>query len=123
MSKVYVKTDTQNRIIAVDGGYTISNCTPIEEWTLIDEGEGDRYNLCQSNYLPLSVRDDRGLYQYKLVGKTPVERTEEEMDADWHEPVPVPDPVKELKAENAKLKSQIEMLEECIMEMACIVYA
>lgn len=122
-SKVYVLADTEGRITSIDGGYTLSNITDIEEWTLIDEGDGDRYNLCQSLYLDKPLTDDRGIYRYKLVGITPVERTEDEMDADWHEPIYEPNPVDELKAENAELRSQVEMLEECIMEMASIVYA
>ena len=55
-SKVYVKLDNQNRVIQCEGGYTIDNIKNIGEWTLIDEGEGDRFNLCQSNYF------DGGLY-------------------------------------------------------------
>lgn len=41
----------------------------------------------------------------------------------YTEPTEAMDPSDELKAENAELRSQVEMLEECIMEMASIVYA
>lgn len=87
LSKVYVKVDSQNRITAIDGGYTVGNITDFSEWVYIDEGVGDRYNLCQSNYLDKPVTDDRGIFQYKLVDGKPVERTAEEMDADV-EPTP-----------------------------------
>ena len=81
-SKVYVKIDDQNRIVGCNGGYT----TPIDlvGWVQIDEGIGDKYNLCQSHYF------DGGLYtntspavpRYKLVDGVPVLRSEEEIAAD-----------------------------------------
>ena len=47
-SKVYVQIDENNLIIRCEGGYT----TPedLTGWTYIDEGTGDKYNLCQSHY-------------------------------------------------------------------------
>lgn len=88
-SLVYAKVDERNRITAIDGGFTIGNITDFSEWVYIDEGEGegDRYNLCQSNYLDKPIMDERDIYQYKLVDGKPVERTQAEMDADV-EPTP-----------------------------------
>ena len=79
-SKVYVQTDTQGRIIRCEGGYT----TPADltGWTQIDEGVGDRYNLCQSNYFPVGLYTIDGIPRYKLQDGAPVERTAEELDAD-----------------------------------------
>lgn len=79
-SKVYVKTDERGLITRCEGGYT----TPasLKEWMQIDEGTGDKYNLCQSHYF------DGGLYtvdcisRYKLTDGKPVERTKEEIEAD-----------------------------------------
>lgn len=82
MSKVYIKTDSENRIIRVDGGYTESNIEDVSEWILVDEGEGDRYNLCQSNYLPKPLHEDNGIPQYKYVDGEILERTAEEIEAD-----------------------------------------
>lgn len=82
-SKVYVKADERNRITAIDGGYTIGNIKDFSEWVFIDEGVGDRYNLCQNNYLDKPITDDRGIYRYKLVDGKPVERTQAEMDDDY----------------------------------------
>ena len=84
-SFVYAKVDERNRITAIDGGYTISNIKDFSEWVYIDEGVGDRYNLCQSNYLPKPITDDRGIYQYKLVDGKPAERTQAEKDEDAKE--------------------------------------
>lgn len=79
-SKVYVQTDEQGRIIRCDGGYTTPS--DLTDWILIDEGYGDKYNLCQAHYFdkPLIMQD--GIYQYKLVGTIPIERSEEEIAAE-----------------------------------------
>lgn len=45
-SKVYIQTDAEGRIIRCEGGYTMSNIDDVSKWTYIDEGTGDRYNLC-----------------------------------------------------------------------------
>ena len=90
-SKVYAKVDSNNRILAIDGGYTISNIKDFSEWIFIDEGTGDRYNLCQGNYLPKPIMDERGIYRYKLLKGKPAERTQEEMDKDYNNrPLPPP---------------------------------
>lgn len=80
VSKVYVLTDGKARILRCEGGYT----TPsnLEGWTQIDEGTGDRYNLCQSNYFDGGLYTEDGIPRYKLVDGQPVERTEEEIQAD-----------------------------------------
>ena len=85
-SKVYALPDAEGRITRIDGGYTLSNIKDIENWVLIDEGYGDRYNLCQGNYLPGPLYDDRGICRYKLVDGEVQERTQEEMDADYTPP-------------------------------------
>ena len=79
-SKVYVQPDEQGRIIHIDGGYTTP--TDLTGWVQIDEGEGDRYNLCQSNYLDGGAYTIDGIPRYKLVDRQAVERTEEEIAAD-----------------------------------------
>ena len=85
-SKVYVLPDSFGRITSIDGGYTIGNIKDFTDWLLIDEGCGDKYNLCQGNYFDKPIMDDRGIYRYKLVDGKPVERTQEEMDADYTMP-------------------------------------
>ena len=102
-------------------------------WVLIDEGYGDRYNLCQGNYFPQPIMDDRGIYRYKLVDGKPVERTQEEMDADYVPPEVKPtdaERISQLESEKKLLTAQVQALsdrndfmEDCIAEMATIVYA
>lgn len=98
-SKVYAKVDSRNRILAIDGGYTSGNIKNIDEWILIAEGNGDRFNLCQSCFLDKPLMDDRGIYRYKLDGINPVERTQEEMDADYVPPDMLPTQLDRIEAQ------------------------
>lgn len=88
-SKVYVQTDEQNRILHCEGGYT----TPADltGWVQIDEGHGDRYNLCQSHYFESDIYTYDGIPRYKLVDGEAIERTEEEIEAD-RDAIPKPEP-------------------------------
>lgn len=95
-SKVFIQVDPENRIIGCEGGYTIGNIKNLSDWVQVDEGEGDRYNLCQSCYLEKPLTDDRGIYRYKYIGGEIIERSEEEMDADYIEPEIIPTPEERL---------------------------
>lgn len=88
LSEVYVKTDSYGRIIQCDGGYT----TPqnLNEWIKIDEGFGDKYNLCQSHYFENGIYTEDGIPIYKLVNGNPVERTDDEIYNDRVELQDVP---------------------------------
>lgn len=79
-SKVYVLLDDQSRIIRCEGGYT----TPadLSGWVQIDEGTGDKYNLCQAHYFPGGLYTSDGIPRYKLQDGQPVERSEEEIEVD-----------------------------------------
>lgn len=112
---VYVKKDEENRIIAINSSSFIFDTMG---WVKIDEGYGDKYHHAQGNYLDKSLFDGRGIYRYKLVDGKPVERTQEEMDADYTPPVAVPDgsmeslvaEVAALKESNAQLQEALELL-------------
>ena len=79
-SKVYIQTDTEGRILRCEGGYT----TPADltGWIEIDEGTGDKYNLCQSHYFDGGLYTMDGIPRYRWDGTRAVERTEEELEAD-----------------------------------------
>ena len=79
-SAVYVQTDTDGRILRCEGGYT----TPqdLTGWVKIDEGYGDRYNLCQSHYFDGGMYTLDGVPRYKLADGAPALRTEDEIAAD-----------------------------------------
>ena len=86
-SKVYILTDSENRIIRCEGGYTMSNITNIEDWIFIDEGYGDKYNLCQSHYFDSGLYTDDGVCRYVWEDGACRLRTEEELQAERPEPV------------------------------------
>lgn len=77
---VYVKTDDANRIIAANSSAFIQDTTG---WVEIGSGFGDKYHHAQGNYFPQPIMNELGIYRYKLVDGKPVERTQEEMDADY----------------------------------------
>lgn len=54
MIKVYIQTDSQNNVIAINSEPFIKD---LNNWILIDEGVGDRYSHAQSQYLPSSLKD------------------------------------------------------------------
>lgn len=81
-SKVYIKTDGASLITRIEGGYTMSNIDDISQWTYLDEGYGDKYNLCQSHYLDGGLLTGDGIYRYKLVDGTPQLRTDDEIESD-----------------------------------------
>ena len=80
-SKVYIKTDTEGRILRCEGGYTMSNIDDVSKWTYIDEGMGDRYNLCQSHYFD-ALYTEQGIPRYKYDGGACVLRSEAEIAED-----------------------------------------
>lgn len=104
-SKVYVLTDDQNRIIRCEGGYTTPN--DLTDWVQIDEGTGDRYNLCQSHYFDGGLYTDDGIPQYKLADGAPALRSDEEIEADRAAIVHAPTETEILKQQVADLQNQI----------------
>lgn len=128
-SRVYVICDSESRVLRLEGEYSLP--ADLTGWTKIDEGYGDRFSLAQSHYLDKPLYDGAVL-RYKLVDGNVVERTAEEIESDKAKlPKPViPKTNAELEGENAKLKQQVSALadqqsfyEDCIAEMAEVVYA
>lgn len=77
--KVYIKTDENNNVTAVNSSAFLFDTTG---WIEIDEGTGDKYHHAQGNYLPLGLTTDDGIYQYKYTDGELQERTPEEIQAD-----------------------------------------
>ena len=105
-SKVYVKVDGQSRILSCEGGYT----TPLDltDWVQIDEGTGDKYNLCQSHYFDDGIYTGDGIPRYKLVDGFPVLRSEEEIAADRDSRPEPPEPSGNLEERVAALEQAQE---------------
>lgn len=72
--KVYVKTDADSIITAVNSSAFLSDTTG---WVEIDEGTGDRYHHAQGHYLDEPLTDENGIYNYLLIDGKPVLRSEE----------------------------------------------
>ena len=122
--KVLVQTDDAGRVTAINSDAFVSG----DGWTAIDAGEGDRYRHAQNNYLLKPLTDERGVYRYKLVDGLVVQRTQAEMDADFAAR-PAPEPTEDekertlLRAQIQALSDRNDFLEDCVAEMAGIVYA
>ena len=79
-SKVYVQIDASGRITRCEGGYT----TPADltGWTEIGEGDGDKYNLCQSHYFDGGLYTQDGICRYRYSDGICSLRTDAEIAAD-----------------------------------------
>ena len=126
--RALIRADGKDRVTAIDSGAFAGG----NGWRQIDEGYGDAYRHAQGNYLDKPLMDERGVYRYKLVqlldSYTVSERTQEEMDADYAAR-PAPEPTAEekektlLKAQIQALSDRNDFLEDCVAEMASVVYA
>ena len=76
---VYVQADEQGRITDITSDAFLEST---QGWTAIDSGYGDAFHHAQGNYLPGPLMDRRGICRYRMANGRPVERTQEEMDAD-----------------------------------------
>ena len=104
---VYIRVDDAGRVVDINSSAFL---TDTDGWVQIDRGHGDRYHHAQGNYLPGPLVDGRGVYRYKLADGAVVERTQEEMDADWVEPEPQQDPAERLRAVEETLAAYEDML-------------
>lgn len=96
---VYVKRNEYGEIIAVNSSAFLKDT---KGWYKIDSGYGDRYHHAQGNYFPKPIMDMRGIKRYQAyqfvdapegeiiarffkdgVEYVILERTQEEMDADY----------------------------------------
>ena len=102
--RVFIKTDSQDRITAVNSEIFISD---LSGWTEIDSGDGDKFAHAQGNYFPKPITDENGVYRYKFENGTVCERSVDEMAADM--PIPEPEP-----PTNAELAQAIAELAEVI---------
>lgn len=78
ISTVYVLLDG-DKIIDINSDDFLEST---DGWTAIDEGVGDKYKHAYFHYLPGRPCAEDGTALWKLVDGAPVERTQEEIDAD-----------------------------------------
>ena len=110
---VYVRTDDTERVTAVNSSAFLPDTTG---WVEIDSGYGDKYHHAQGNYFAQPIMDERGIYRYKLVDGKPVERTQEEMDADYVPPEVKPTDAERISELEAKLAAYEAAYEEGVNE-------
>lgn len=85
---VYIRTDEAGRVVEVNSSAFLGDTAG---WTAIDEGYGDKYHHAQGNYFPQSLYDVRGCANYKLENNIPLERSDEEKEAEIaSRPAPMP---------------------------------
>ena len=80
--EVYVLLDVENRIIALDGGVSVSNVDKAT-WLKIDEGiDATKYGGCQQHYVEMPLYTMDGIPRYRWDGSMVIRRTDEEINAD-----------------------------------------
>lgn len=110
-SKVYVLLDERNLVLRCEGGYTMSNIDDVSQWTYIDEGTGDRYNLCQSHYFDGGLYTMQGIPRYKYDGSACVLRSEAEIAEDVAAlPKPEPSQLEQTQAEAVQYRAALKIL-------------
>ena len=92
--KVYAHLDSAGNITAVHSSAFLDDHT---DWTLIDEGTGDRYHHAQGHYLPDGLHTSDGIPRYHWDGTQAIQRTVEEIEED-RAAIPAP-PVSPTNAE------------------------
>ena len=88
-SKVYVLLDEKERIVRIEGEYSLPS--DLTGWVQIDEGYGDRFSLAQSHYLDGGLYTMQGIPRYKYEDGVCVLRSEAELAAD-RDALPKPQP-------------------------------
>lgn len=118
--KVYIRTDGVGNVTAVASSIFLSDTYG---WTEIDEGTGDRFTHAQGNYFDRPLMNDSGICRYKYVNGKISEKTEDEMVEEIDAlPAPPPTEAELLRAQLAAISERNEFLEDCIAEMAAMVY-
>ena len=119
---VYIQIDNASRIIAINSSAFLPST---EGWIEIDRGLGDRYHHAQGNYFSKPIYEERGIPIYKYVDGEVLERTQEEIDADYHEPVPQPSETDIALVELAALESEnatrLDEQDAALVELAALI--
>ena len=108
--RVYIKTDQENRVTAINSEIFISDTTG---WTEIDRGDGDRYVHAQGNYFPKPLTDENGVYRYKFENGEIAERSADEMAAD----LPVPELSITTEQRLSAMENAVEEIINILMEV------
>ena len=120
--KVLVRVDSAGRVVDINSSAFVKDASG---WVKIDEGYGDRYHHAQGNYFPKPIYEERGIPIYKYIDNEVLERTQEEIDADYHEPVPQPSETDIALVELAALESEnaarLDEQDAALVELAALI--
>lgn len=106
---VYVQTDAQGRITAINSSAFVVDTTG---WIEIDRGNGYDFHHAYGHYLSKALMTEECVWRYKLVDGVPVERTQAEIEADIAALPPAPPTQEErIAALEAVIAAQAEALE------------
>ena len=108
--RVFIKTDSKNRITAVNSEIFISD---FSGWTEIDSGDGDKFAHAQGNYFPKPVMDENGVYRYKYENGAVCERSADEMAAD----LPIPELSITTEQRLSAMENAVEEIINILMEV------
>lgn len=102
--KVYIKTDNNNTVTAINSSIFLQDIT---DWIEVDEGNGDKYSHAQGQYLEKGLMDKKGRFNYKYDTEL-VELTEEEKEV-LFPPAPIlPTPEEMVIAEMSMSMTQMQ---------------
>lgn len=104
--KVYIQTDTNKTVIAINSSIFLQDTT---DWMEIDEGNGDKYAHAQSQYLEKGLMDEKGRFNYKY-DTSLVELTEAEKEILFPPILPVPTETEQLKQELTTVQEALDFL-------------
>ena len=108
MYKVYITINNKNnQIMAIESDAFLAD---IKDWIFIDEGVGEKYLYAQNQYLPKSLANQEGMFRYLYVDNNIVERSEEEMQAEYAERVAQ----NENNGDSSNLEERVNTLEESL---------
>lgn len=108
--RVFIKTDSKNRITAVNSEIFISD---FSGWVEIDSGDGDKFTHAQGNYFPKPVMDENGVYRYKYENGAVCERSADEMAAD----MPAPEYSVSTEQRMTAMENAVEEIINILMEV------
>lgn len=118
--KVYALIDESGNIKAVNSSIFLKETY---DWIEIDAGEGNRYAHAQMCYFDKSLTDENGIYRYKYTNEEIKEKTIEEIRKEAEVlTAEAPTEIELLKAQLKVVNERNDFLEDCIAEMAMMVY-
>ena len=108
MYKVYIAINNKNnQIIAIESDAFLADTS---NRIFIDEGVGEKYLYAQNQYLPKSLANQEGMFRYLYVDNNIIERSEEEMQAEYAERVAQ----SENNGVSSNLEERVNTLEESL---------